>query len=228
MPDKLFLHQELLLLAIRDDQGTFSGGMYLYAVGGAMVSELLIQQRIIANDEKKQVVAVIDDSSTGDAILDELLGLIGGAKKNRGMQHWVSKAAHLPKLQHRVAQQLCDAGILQRDEKKVLWLFTHQVYPELDGSVEDGIRAKMAKVMFDEQAKPDPQTAVLIALGLHAGLLRSNFAKDELSQHKVRIKKIASGDVLATGATQATIQAVQAAILMAAVLPAMTAATMSH
>ena len=228
MTDKLFLHQQLLLLAIRDGEGTFHTGMYRYAVGGAMVSELLIQQRIVANDDKKQIVAIVDDSSTGDEILDELLGLIAGAKKNRGMQHWVSKAALLPKLQHRLAQQLCHLGILQQDEKKVLWLFTQQIYPELDGTVEDGIRARMAKVMFDEQANPDARTAVLIALGLHAGLLRFNFAKDELSQHRVRIKNIANGDVLATGATQATIQAVQAAAVMATILPAMTAATVSH
>ena len=228
MPDKLFLHQELMLLAIRDDQGTFSGGMYLFAIGGAMLSELLLQQRIIANDDKKQIVAVIDEKSTGDPILDELLQLMVDSKKNQGMQHWVSKAAHMPKLQHRVAQQLCDLGILHHDEKKILWLFTQQIYPELDGSVEDGIRDSMAKVMFDEKAKPDARTAVLIALGHHAGLLGPNFAKEELRQHKKRVVEIASGDILATGATQATIQAVQAAIMVAAIMPAMMAATMSH
>ena len=65
---------------------------------------------------------------------------------------------------------------------------------------------------------------MLIPLGLHAGLLKSNIAKDELSQHKARIKKIASGGGLATGATQITIQAIQDTALMATVLPAMTAA----
>jgi len=116
-------------------------------------------------------------------------------------------------------------------KSQVLWLFTQQIYPELDGTVEDGIRARMAKVMFDEQAKPDARTAVLIALGLHAGLLTFNFAKDELSQHRVRIKNIFNGYVLATGVTEATIQAVQAVqavAVMATILPAMTAATVSH
>ena len=45
--EKLFLHQEILLLALRDERGTIeSGTMYQYAVGGAILSELLLANRI--------------------------------------------------------------------------------------------------------------------------------------------------------------------------------------
>lgn len=229
MADQLLLHQETMLLAIRDDKGTFSSGMFLFSVAGAMVSELLMQQRIVASSDKKQFVGVIDKTSTGDEILDELLQTILESKKPRGLQHWVYKAANMPKLKHRIASQLCDMGILRHDEKKVLWLFTQQVYPELDGSYEDAIRNRMGKVMFDDEVKPDGPTAVLIALASHAGLLKANFPLEELRQRKERIKQLANGDILATGATQAAIQAVQAAILVATIIPAMTVATtVSH
>ncbi|MFT5301415.1 MAG: Golgi phosphoprotein 3 [Mariniblastus sp.] len=229
MAGQLLLHQEIMLLAIRDDNGTFPGGMFLYSVAGAMVSELLMRQRIVASDDKTQIVTVIDDSPIGDFVLDELLHLIGESKKAKSLQHWVFMAASIPKLKHLIALQLCDLGILKHDEKKMLWLFTQQIYPELDGSYEDAIRQNMSKVMFDEKAKPDGPTAVLIALASHAGLLQANFVKEELRQHKDRIKQLANGDILASGVTQATIQAVQTAIVIAATIPAMTAAiTASH
>lgn len=228
MFQSLSLQHEILLLALKDDQGTFSSGMFLYAVGGAMVSELLLQDRIVANDDKKEVVAVVDTATTGDPLLDELLAMIVESKQHYGLQHWVSKAANLPNLKHRIAEQLCDLGVLQQDEQKVLWLFTRKVYPELDGSYEDGVRARMAKVMFNTTAEPDAQTAILIALAHHAGLLPPNFAPEELRQHKDRIKQLADGKILASGATKATIQAVQTAVMMAAIMPAMTAATMAR
>lgn len=229
MGAQLFLHQEVMLLAIRDDNGKFSSGMYLYSVGGAMVSELLMRQRIVAGTDKKQYVGVIDKTPTDDELLDELLQKILSSKRPKGLQHWVFKAASLPNLKHRIASQLCDMGILRYDEKTILWFFTQRTYPELDGSVEDAIRNRMAKVMFDESVKPDGPTAVLIALASHAGLLKANFAPDELRHRKDRIKQLANGDILASEATHSAIQAVQAAILVAAIIPAMTvASTASH
>jgi Golgi phosphoprotein 3 len=227
MNQKLSLHQEVLLLALRDDDGAFSGGMYLYSVAGAMVSELLMQQRIVADADQQQFVGVIDQTPTDDVLLDDLLQQILAAKKPKGLRHWVFKAASIPKLKHRIANQLCELGILRHDERKVLWFFTQQVYPELNGSYEDAIRDCMGKVMFDETVKPDGPTAILIALASHGGLLKANFAPEELHQHKNRIKQLAKGDILAAGATQSAIQAVQAAIIVAAIIPAITVATTS-
>lgn len=229
MVQNLYLHQEVLLLALRDDKGTFSGGMFLYSVAGAMVSELLLQERIVASEDKKQIVAIVNDASTGDSLLDELLQMIRQSSKNQGLNHWVYKAASMSKLQHRIAEQLCELGVLRHDEKKILWIFTQQIYPELDGTCEDAIRERMAGVMFDDSAEPDPRTAVLVALANHGGLLRANFAPDELSQHKKRIEMLAKGDILASGATQAAIQAIQSAILVATIIPVVTTtAATSH
>ena len=227
MKTKLRLQHEMMLLAIRDDVGTFSGGMFLYSVAGAMLSELLLSERIAANDDKKQTVAVINDAPTGDPILDEFLGQISESKKNRGLQHWISKAASIPKLKHRIAQQLCDLGALKHDEKKVLWLFTQQVYPELDGSWEDSIRNRMAKTMFHDGVEPDSSTGILIALAKHSNLLAANFPKEELRQHKKRIELLASGDLLANNATKAAITAVQTAVMVATMIPIMTTAATS-
>lgn len=212
MSISLMLHQEVVLLALRDDKGTFASGMYLYSIAGSMLSELLLQQRIITNDDEKETVAVIDDSKTGCETLDDLLKQIDDCQKHQGLQDWVYRAAQMDKLNHRIAESLCEKGILKKETGKVLWVFSRTIYPELDGSYEDSIRRRMSDIMFQTEAKADSRTGVLIALALHGNLLTPNFAPDELSQHKERIKEIAEGQHLAAGATQAAITAVQAAI----------------
>lgn len=227
MPDQLLLHQEVLLLALNDKKGTFSNGMYLYSVTGAMVSELLLQAKIARAEGKEGLVSVIDASSTGDELLDELLQQIQTSKKLRGLSHWVSQAARVKDLPHRVAHQLSEKGVVTEGKKKFLWVFTQRIYPELDGTFEDAVRNRMASVMFDESAVPDGRTAVLIALARHATLLKTNFAAVELEQHKDRINALANGNVLASGATMETIKAVQAAIIVATVVPAIVASTVT-
>ena len=80
----------------------------------------------------------------------------------------------------------------------------------------------MAKTMFDDGVTPDSETAILIALAKHSNLLSANFSKDKLRQHKTRINDLANGDLLASGATKATIQAVQTAAMVAVMIPIIT------
>ena len=79
---------------------------------------------------------------------------------------------------------------LQVPQKKILWIFTQRIYPELDGSYEDNIRSRMAGVMFKPDVKADERTAVLVAFAKCSGVLNSNFAKVELQQHKERIEQL--------------------------------------
>ena len=208
MTERLPLHKEVLLLALRDSTGQFASGMYLYAVAGAMMSELMLSERIRCLDDKQKTIELVSDEETGCEVLDELLVKIQTSKKGYGIQRWISVAAGMKEINHRLAESLCDLGILQTDERKVLFLFTQRVYPELDGTWEDAIRQRMADVMFHPGVSTDVRTAALIALAQHAGLLTANFATDELRQHQARIKELASGEHLAADATKAAIQAV--------------------
>lgn len=225
MSKDLLLHQEVLLLALADDKGVLTGGMVGYALAGAMLSELLLQERIVANDDKQRIVAVVNDKPVGEPMLDELLAMIGESKKNRGMQEWVVKAAGMKDLHHRIAMPLCQMGILKQDERKILFLFTQKIYPEINGSWEDAIRQRMAAVMFHEDQLPDDRTAVLIALASQTGILSQNFAPVELKQHRERIEKLAKGEILAADATAAAIEAVQAAITVAIIASTVAATT---
>jgi len=53
------------------------------------------------------------------------------------------------------------------------------------------------------------------------------FNKKELKERKVRIKQIVNGEITGKAATEA-IQAMQAAVMVACIMPTMMTATMSH
>ena len=68
----------------------------------------------------------------------------------------------------------------------------------------------------------------LISLAYHTGLLRIVFGKKEVKTEKARLEKIMNGDLTGKAAKEA-IEAMQAVVLVACILPAiMVSTTMTH
>ena len=215
-----------MLLALRNDRGTVAGGtMYVQAVGGAILAELLLRGRITTVAERRSTYAVIaDPTPTGNPELDECLAKMRTAKKRRKLQSWIFDFARLKGSRHRIAAGLAEQGILRSTEEQVLVLFTRRIYPELDPTVERAIVERLEKAVFSDGGAVDPRTTVLVALAHHSGLLRANLDRRRLKTRKARIDEIIQGDAIGR-ATKEAIQAVQAAVLMAAIMPAVIASS---
>ena len=55
MADPLYLQEEIMLLTLRDKEGTIASGTnYQYAIGGAVLAELLLRNRVTVDEEKKK------------------------------------------------------------------------------------------------------------------------------------------------------------------------------
>ena len=227
--NNLFLHQEVMLLALRDKEGTIeSGSMYQYALGGAVIAELLLNERIkIEKVRKKNFVILQDYKPMGEPLLDQCLVQIATAKRKAQVQTWVSKFAQIPRLKHIAAKELCDKGILKADEDKVLLIFTRKIYPEINPVPEQRLIERLSNAIFTETEDIEPRTAILLSLAHHAGLLRANFNKKELKARRKRIEKIINGEI-AGNATKQAIEAMQAAVMVACIMPAIAATSMSH
>ena len=132
--DALTLHEELMLLALRDEEGTIEmGSMVQYALGGAVLAELLMRKRIsLDSSSKKKRVHVLNAKPVADPLLDECLDKIRNARKPVAAVTWVSRFGGIKQLTHRVAESLCDRGILRADKDKILLLFDRRIYPEVD------------------------------------------------------------------------------------------------
>ena len=132
--NNLHLYEEIMLLALKDEEGTIPfGTMYNFALSGAFVAELLLENRIEIDASKKKKIEVVNDKKMYDPLLDECLNKIDEAKKERRLQTWVSEFASLKGLKHRTAKQLCQRGILKTDEKDVLLIFKKKIYPTHSG-----------------------------------------------------------------------------------------------
>lgn len=222
----LRMHEEVLLLALRNDKGTVAGGvMYQQAAGGAILAELILEGRLKTVTEGRSTYAVVlDRTPTGDGILDECLRRVSEASRRAKLQTWVQRFAGVKQLKHRVAASLVEKGVLREEEDTVLLLFTRRIYPELDPAHERRIIERLERAVYSDTATVDPATTVLVALAHHAGLLKANLDRKRLKTRKARITAITAGDTIGK-ATKQAIEAVQAAIFVAAIMPAVIASS---
>jgi Golgi phosphoprotein 3 len=218
---RLLLHEEILLLALRDREGTFAPGtMYPYALGGAILAELFLRGRIrLVEHRQTRLVDTYKPKPVGDYLVDKCLSWILTAKQRASLDTWVARIARSKDLTPRLARQLCHRGILRMDEKKVLLLFTRKIYPEIDPRPERQLIARLREAIFADSPHLDHRTVILLALAHRSGILQVLFDRRALKSREKRIEQITNGDVLGA-ATQEAIQATQAteAALIAASL----------
>ena len=225
----LFLHEEIMLLALRDEEGTIaSGTMYQYAIGAAVLAELLLNKRIaVGQPRRKKLVDLISSQSFGEPLIDQCLEKISNAKRRASLQSWVSRFAGVKNLKHRVALQLCERGILRATEDKILLIFTRKIYPEVNPEPERKLIERLRQAIFTDSRDVDPRTVVLVSLANSTGLLKVVFDKKELKGRKARIKEISDGEITGKAAKEA-IEAMLAAVMVCCIVPAITTAAISH
>ncbi len=202
-----------MLLALRDQKGTIESkaDMYQYALGGALLSELLLAGCVRLGEDKKKRIELVQPKTFSDPVLDECLNLIAAAKRRRTAADWVSRFASLKKLKERVAQGLCRRGILKESEDKVLLIFTRKIYPAIDPRPEKRLIEQLRKAIFTETARLDPQTAVLLSLAHGTGMLPIHFDKKKLKSRKRHIEQITKSEAVGA-ATREAVEAAQAAV----------------
>ena len=225
---QLHTYEEILLLALRDKEGTlFFGVNFPQAIAGALLSELFLLKRIkVEYSGKKKFAIISNNKPIGDPLLDECLGKIANSKRRVRIENWVPRFANIIHLKRKAAQSLCRRGILKLEEKKVLLLFTQKVYPEIDPRPEKRLLEKMHKAIFGNQKNIDQRIIILIAICNNTGILKQLFDKHQLREKKNWIKEITSGNLIGD-ATKEAVEALQAAIMVAVLMPAVSVAITS-
>ena len=216
----LFLYEEVMLLALQDKEGTIaSNTMYQFAIGAAILSDLLLSNHICIDGSKNKLVSVVSDKQFEDPIINECLEKISTSKKKKPLKEWVTKFSNLKDLKNRAARQLCKRNILKEDEDKVLIFFTRKIFPEINPIPEKQLIKRLRKAIFTATREIDMSTIVLISLAHNTNLLKVVFDKKKLKERKDRIEKIINGDMAGAAAKEA-IEAMQAAIFVTVIMPA--------
>jgi hypothetical protein len=210
---ELPLHEELLLLALRNREGTlhWRAGNYRFALGGAIVAELLLAGRIGLTADRKQRVTVLDNRPLGDELLDEALSRVVATRRPARVESWVQRFATLRRLRHRTAASLCARGILKETEDTVLLVFRRKVYPECDPRIEQRMVERLHRAIFLDETNVAPRTVALVALAEATGLLAIVFSGKVLRQRKARLRQLREAEVFAGSAAKGVRDAIAAA-----------------
>jgi len=162
---KLTLMEDVLLLGLKDKQGylSFWNDNISYALRGCIVIELAFRGRIsMQNDSARRrfplsdrIIEVIDDTLTGEVLLDEALKMMKSSEK-MSVSSWIDLMSgetwnlmkigyQLKQVRERLAKGLVDKGIL-RTEKKNFLLFDMATHPVVDSGAKDEIRKRVRNV----------------------------------------------------------------------------------
>lgn len=219
---RLHLYEEILLLALRDRKGTPATEFANLAISGSLLAEMLLEGRITVEGTRRKLVDVRSEEPFGDPVLDEALQRIAGSKRRASLKSWIQRLSGTKGLRHRAAQQLCRRGILRADEDTVLLFFRRKIYPELNPLPERRLVERMRTAIVARTGLLEPRTVVLISLAKSANLLAKTLGRDVVKERKERIKEIVRGDAIGK-ATKEAIEACEAAVFVAAVMPAVIA-----
>jgi hypothetical protein len=226
----LLLHEELMLIVLRDREGTIAAAdRYQYAIGGAVLAELMLHERIdVETVKKKQYARILNNRPLNDPLLDICLIRMGEAKRRAQLTTWVGRFAGTGNLKQLVAGQLVERDILRVSQDRILGIFKRTIYPELDPRPERRLTERIKRAVFGDSVEVDTRTAILISLAGSADLLKLIIDNKELKRRKRRIAQISNGE-LAGKATRAAIEAMQTAVMVACIMPAiMVSATAGH
>ncbi|KAI9878463.1 MAG: Vacuolar protein sorting-associated protein 74 [Pleopsidium flavum] len=175
---RLTLMEEVLLMGLKDKQvhravlAMLSGAGYLsfwndnisYALRGCIVIELAFRGRISMQKDSSRrrfpladrMIEVIDDTLTGEVLLDEALKMMKSSEK-MSVSSWIDLMSgetwnlmkigyQLKQVRERLAKGLVDKGIL-RTEKRNFLLFDMATHPVADGGAKDEIRRRVRNVL---------------------------------------------------------------------------------
>ncbi|WP_460603352.1 GOLPH3/VPS74 family protein [Jatrophihabitans fulvus] len=227
MTTPLLIAEELFLLTHDDESGKARGLTPNEAVAGALLLDLA-EAGVMKVDDRKRVL--VTGEPCGHPLLDEAQAVIGADDKPRSVSHWVGRLPYkLKKIDQRVGRSLVDRGILGREERKTLGLFTTVRWPESDPAPERALRAGLADVLA-RGVTPTEHQGLLVPLLTTQDLIPKLVEKDDRGAARKRAKQITKdakeGRIVSAAVSQA-VQATQAAV-MAAVVASTTVVTTSN
>ena len=187
--------EEIVLLMLHDDDGRFApvpSWSLDRALAGAVLMDLALENRIDTDPEN---LILIDADPVGDSLLDPTLAEIA-AGEQRDARYWVEQTAKQgEQIREEALSRLVDAGILERQEDRFLWVFRSRRYPLVDGKAEREVKLRIMEVLFSDQI-PEPRDVVIIALADACGIFGELLPKRELQQAADRIEQVRKLDLI--------------------------------
>ncbi len=213
----MLITESLFLLLRRDDgKPEIDMSKRHYGLTAAVITDLVIAQRITLNDDKDPRVTVLVPSPPGHPALDA--GMARLQKRDGTRLSWLVNDTKIA-VEDTIARSLVSAGVIGVEEKRALGLVPAK-YPVIDPGPEQRLRDRLRAVLHGEA--PEPQEAAVLAIlqGLDVVGKVLEVEKGDLGtkEVKARIEEV-SADIRAGDAVAQAVAAMNTAILTAVVVP---------
>jgi len=193
---ELNLIDQLTLLALDDEKGTFlaDSTSYSYAIAGAVIMELALEERIDLSGEK---VVLKDRNKTGDKIIDTYIEIILQSEKEKKIKSWVERIGNkADKIKRDTIDKLINNRILEKKEDKILWIFSYNKYPTQNPRPENQLRSRLYDIIVNSH-RPELKEIMLLNLIESCSLGKEVFGKEQAKTFKKKLKSINEYDHLA-------------------------------
>lgn len=204
--------EEFLLLAHDEESGDFAEiGFQVMSsmLAGAALMDLALQGRI---DSDQHHLILVDPKPVDEPILDFCLARIAETREPKSIQDWITALAiHGARLRSLTIDRLLARGILERANKRFLWVFHTRVYPLIDERETVEVKRRIADILFTDDI-PDPRDTFLLALAERSGLLTEVFSQAVAEDRRERIQQLLHLDLFGQDVNKA-IRHIQLAML---------------
>jgi MFS transporter, MHS family, proline/betaine transporter len=185
--EKFSLIEELLLLTLEDRGGEFDRVPEAFLVcgiaGGALI-DLSLRNQL---DSDLSGVWAIDNTPTGDRVLDGVLAEIAGESARLDPRAWIVRLSGKAMAMREAAiRQLCDRGILRKEGPRYLWTAA---------SAAHQTKRRIFDLLFSDDI-PSPEDVALIAMADACFVFERILAPRELAKVQYRIQQLCRLDLI--------------------------------
>jgi len=193
--------EEIMLLLLDERSGKFifvPQHSMNFVLSGAILMDLAILGKIDTDLEK---LIVIDASPTGDDLLDQTLARLTMADEQHDARYWVEFCQRDSKfVRQQALDRLCETGILELQENRVMWVFRSHRYPIRDGKAEKQVKLRIMSILFSDEI-PEPRDIAIIGLVDVCGIFRHLLSAREHDGARERIAQIRKMDLIGQAVT---------------------------
>ncbi len=157
------ISEELLLCVLDAKTGKLNSRNYdlSLALIGGLLMELILQGKLTIAENK---VILIDDHSTEDGLLNEILKEIRVVDGDHSTYYWIRVLQQkFSQIGETILNRLIEKGILRIETHKLFWIINQDRYFIQNFNVKDLIRNNIVRVVIDEE-ESDHRTLALLSL----------------------------------------------------------------
>ena len=204
------LTEELLLLLLNEQSGYLevgTGWNFSCVVVGSILAELALENRI---DTDLKELHLIDDSPTGDELLDPVLSDIVTSEGSFDTQYWIERCtARAGETVSLALTRLEESGVVDQQlggfYSLARTVARSKSYQTSEGVERQEARARILSVILNDDI-PEPRDVILINLAHTCGAFKLILSPDDYEERLERIEMLSRLDLIGRTVSEAIVQ----------------------